>query len=100
MSDAPQLLLMRTLYFELANAEGTSLGFDLDGITSVSGDGTGCGVVDYQGPEGQQGLLVLNHEYVDPILLYPDGATEMTQAKVDKALAAHGGEERGVAQRL
>jgi len=42
------------------------------------------------GPEGQQGLLVLNHEYVDPILLYPDGATEMTQAKVDKALAAHG----------
>ena len=56
VSDAPQLLLMRTLYFELANAEGTSLGFDLDGITSVSGDGTGCGVVDYQGPEGQQGI--------------------------------------------
>lgn len=38
----------------------------------------------------QHGLLVLNHEYVDPILLYPDGATVMTQEKVDKALAAHG----------
>jgi secreted PhoX family phosphatase len=42
------------------------------------------------GPEGQQGLLVLNHEYVDPNLLYPDGATVMTQDKVNKALAAHG----------
>lgn len=42
------------------------------------------------GPQGQRGLLVLNHEYVDPILLYPDGASVMTQAKVDKALAAHG----------
>jgi len=42
------------------------------------------------GKGSQRGLLVLNHEYVDPILLYPDGAAEMTQAKVDKALAAHG----------
>lgn len=42
------------------------------------------------GPEGQQGLLVLNHEYVDPDLLYPDGATVMTQDKVNKALAGHG----------
>ena len=38
----------------------------------------------------QRGLLVLKHEYVDPVLLYTDGATVMTQAKVDKALAAHG----------
>ncbi len=38
----------------------------------------------------QRGLLVLNHEYVDPILLYTDGATTMTQEKVNKALAAHG----------
>jgi len=36
------------------------------------------------------GLLVLNHEYVDPTLLTIDGAAEMTQEKVDKALAAHG----------
>lgn len=42
------------------------------------------------GKVSQRGLLVLNHEYVDPILLYPDGAAVMTQAKVDKALAAHG----------
>lgn len=43
------------------------------------------------GPRGStRGLLVLNHEYVDPILLYTDGATVMTQEKVNKALAAHG----------
>ena len=38
----------------------------------------------------RQGLLVLNHEYVDPILLYPEGPTPMTPEKVNKALHAHG----------
>ena len=38
----------------------------------------------------RRGLLVLNHEYIDPILHYTDGATVMTQEKVNKALAAHG----------
>ncbi len=43
------------------------------------------------GPRGAaRGLLVLNHEYVDPILLYTDGADVITQEKVNKALAAHG----------
>lgn len=43
------------------------------------------------GPLGsRQGLLVLNHEYVDQALLFPDGDAQMTKAKVDKALAAHG----------
>lgn len=37
-----------------------------------------------------QGLLVVNHEYVDPVLLTEDGNRPMTPAKVDKALAAHG----------
>ncbi|MBL7629687.1 PhoX family phosphatase [Frankia sp. CN6] len=37
-----------------------------------------------------KGLLVLNHEYVDPIMLTPDGATPMTPEKVAKGLAAHG----------
>lgn len=36
------------------------------------------------------GLLVVNHEYIDQILLNPDGASPMTPAKVAKALAAHG----------
>ncbi|WP_165984545.1 PhoX family phosphatase [Streptomyces sp. YIM 98790] len=36
------------------------------------------------------GLLVLNHEYVDQDLLFPDGPAEMTAEKVAKALAAHG----------
>jgi hypothetical protein len=45
----------------------------------------------FPGPLGnQRGLLVVNHEYVDPTLLYTDGAAIMTVEKVDKALAAHG----------
>jgi hypothetical protein len=44
-----------------------------------------------KGPKGnRRGLLVLNHEYNDRILLYPDGDAEITQEKVAKALAAHG----------
>ena len=38
----------------------------------------------------RRGLLVVNHEYIDMILFYPDGSTPMTKEKVDKALAAHG----------
>jgi len=38
----------------------------------------------------RRGTLVLNHEYVDRTLLYPDGDSEITQEKVDKALAGHG----------
>jgi hypothetical protein len=38
----------------------------------------------------RSGLLVLNHEYVDQALLFPDGPTPMTPEKVQKALAAHG----------
>lgn len=42
-------------------------------------------------PNGRdRGLLVLNHEYIDSVLLYADGDAEMTQDKVDKALAGHG----------
>jgi uncharacterized protein len=39
---------------------------------------------------GRSGLLVLNHEHIDPTLLFPDGATPMTPEKVGKGLAAHG----------
>jgi uncharacterized protein len=43
------------------------------------------------GPHGnRRGLLVLNHEYVDRTLLYADGDAEITQEKVNKALAGHG----------
>lgn len=38
----------------------------------------------------EHGMLVLNHEYIDPVLLYPDGDAEMTPEKVAKGLAAHG----------
>lgn len=42
------------------------------------------------GTSGKKGLLVLNHEYVDQVLLFSDGPATMTQEKVDKALAGHG----------
>nr|MDT0666094.1 DUF839 domain-containing protein [Micromonospora sp. DSM 115978] len=38
----------------------------------------------------RRGLLVVNHEYVDQVLLYPDGDAPMTPEKVAKALAGHG----------
>ena len=44
-----------------------------------------------RGPErNRRGLLVVNHEYVDPSQIYTDGPAVMTKEKVDKALAAHG----------
>lgn len=43
------------------------------------------------GAQGSRaGLLVLNHEYVDPVHLYTDGPALMTKEKVTKALHAHG----------
>jgi hypothetical protein len=36
------------------------------------------------------GLLVMNHEYTDDGLLFPDGKSHWTAAKVHKAQAAHG----------
>ncbi|MCK9899578.1 PhoX family phosphatase [Frankia sp. Cpl3] len=40
--------------------------------------------------ENREGLLVVNHEYVDQKLLFPDGDATITPEKVAKALAAHG----------
>jgi secreted PhoX family phosphatase len=37
-----------------------------------------------------RGLLVLNHEHADHVLLFRDGPKPMTPEKVNKALAAHG----------
>jgi secreted PhoX family phosphatase len=42
-------------------------------------------------PTGRdEGLLVLNHEYIDRTLLYTDGDAVLTREKVNKGLAAHG----------
>lgn len=38
----------------------------------------------------ERGMLVLNHEYIDQQLLFTDGPDEMTEEKVNKALAAQG----------
>jgi len=38
----------------------------------------------------EQGLLVINHEYIDAAILHPDGQAQYTQEKSDKEMAAHG----------
>ena len=44
-----------------------------------------------EGPAGSsRGLLVLNHEHIDPALLFPDGPEPVTREKMNKGLAAHG----------
>lgn len=48
--------------------------------------------------ERGRGLLAINHEYVDPGLLFPDGLKTWTAAKLAKTLAAHGVSVAEVAQ--
>lgn len=36
--------------------DGVSEGFDLDGRSSTSGDDQGCGIEDYQSPDGEEGI--------------------------------------------
>lgn len=47
----------------------------------------------------RRGLLVLNHEATDQVLLFPDGEASLTQEKVQKSLNAHGVTVIEVAQR-
>lgn len=53
-----------------------------------------------RGPGGsRRGLLVVNHEYTDPVLLYADGGRPVTAETVDKGLAALGVTVIAVAER-
>lgn len=56
IDDAPQLFVLRTLRFALADDAGVSLGFDLDGEVSVENGASGCGIADYTSPEGVPGI--------------------------------------------
>lgn len=40
--------------------------------------------------ESQRGLLVINHEYTDQGLLFPDGIARMSAEKIEKSKNAHG----------
>jgi hypothetical protein len=55
LTDAPEVILVRTLHIEVA-ADGISDGFDLDGVTSTEGGGSGCGIGDYTSPAGVAGI--------------------------------------------
>jgi hypothetical protein len=55
MSDAPEVVIVRSLHIEIA-AEGVSEGFDLDGLTSSEGGASGCGIGDYTSPDGVVGI--------------------------------------------
>ena len=71
---APQLVVVRTLRFALADEDGVSLGFDLDGETSVENGTSGCGIADYTSPEGTPGI--------DNAFTRLTPALESTEAKV------------------
>ncbi len=61
-----------------ADEQALQLGMHHDGIHYFPLDGA------------RRGLLVMNHEYVDEGLLFPDGMAGWSAAKVAKAQAAHG----------
>ncbi|WP_137892182.1 PhoX family phosphatase [Ramlibacter sp. 2FC] len=61
-----------------AAEQEAQLGMHHDGIHYFPQDGS------------KNGLLVMNHEYVDDGLLHPDGMKTWSAAKVRKAQAAHG----------
>jgi uncharacterized protein len=48
------------------------------------------GVVYFPIDGSERGLLVQNNEYMDDVLLFPDGTANWTSEKTAKALAAHG----------
>jgi secreted PhoX family phosphatase len=48
------------------------------------------GVVYFPIRGSNRGLLVQNNEYIDDVLLFPDGTAGWNQEKTNKALAAHG----------
>ena len=62
-----------------AEEQEQQIGFNHDGMTYFPIDGSST-----------HGLLVLNHEYTDQTMIFPDGDDVMTPAKVKKSLAAHG----------
>ncbi len=74
LSDSPQLLVLRTITFALANDAGVSLGFNLDGETSVENGVGGCGIADYTSPTGTPGI--------DNAFSRITPALESTEAKV------------------
>ncbi len=74
IDDAPQLLVVRTLGFALADDAGLSLGFDLDGETSVENGASGCGIADYTSPDGEAGI--------DNAFTRLTPALESTEAKI------------------
>ncbi|MBQ0943498.1 PhoX family phosphatase [Ideonella sp. 4Y16] len=61
-----------------ADEQAAQLGMHHDGLHFFSLDGS------------RSGLLVMNHEYVDPELLFPDGRAGWNAEKVRKSQAAHG----------
>lgn len=50
------MLVLRSLSFVVADAEGVSEGFDLDGQVSTEGGPTGCGIADYTTAGGAEGI--------------------------------------------
>lgn len=56
LSDAPDLVVVRTLRIAVADEAGISEGFNLDGITTSEDSTTGCGIGDYVSAAGVAGI--------------------------------------------
>jgi len=96
----PEGYVANVLYAWGDPIDGRMPGFRPDGSNSVAEQELQAGM----GHDGMQwfartgdsadrsdrGLLVINHEYTDQGLLFPDGIDNMSAAKVKKSQAAHG----------
>ncbi|MDG9666955.1 PhoX family phosphatase [Hahella sp. CR1] len=76
--------------------DGTNTGADQEQQVGMNHDGMHYFPIDVKegGSNSEEGLLVMNHEYIEPDFLHPDGPTEVggvrPEAEVHKEVAAHG----------
>lgn len=56
LADAPELVVARSIKIGIADEAGVSVGFDLDGETTVEDATTGCGIGDYVSTTGTPGI--------------------------------------------
>ena len=75
-----------------AAEQAQQLGMSHDGMHFFPMDTPGAALPEQSRgrKESKRGLLVLNHEATDQVLLFTDGEAGFSQEKVDKSLNAHG----------
>lgn len=56
LTDAPELIVARSIKIGIADDAGVSVGFDLDGETTAEDSTSGCGIGDYVSASGTPGI--------------------------------------------